>query len=549
MSPPGGARTSSWQMPFGATSAAHTLAQNAQRHFHRYGTTRETLGWIALNQRANAALNPTAIYRDPMTMDDYLNARMITTPFGLYDCDVPCDGAIAVIVSAVDVAKRHAKHARAVRGGRHADHRTDRLGPDHADPRAAGARPVRAHVDANVVAAQGRRRRRALRRLHVQLPVVAGGARASAASARPRTSSTAARTSPATACIPLNTHGGQLSHGRTHGMGLIHEAVVQLRGEAGERQVAGRPRRGGQQRRPDAQRRDAAADATRDAAAPRPPRRPRRRRADVGAGRVGARAEGGDRRGPRRRHVGGVFRLPRPSRTVLAARGRGQRLHGDRTGPSRLRRVGVLPRRHDRADRRVGFARRRGQDPRRESRGAGLFLLAHSAGCELGLRMAADERADVLGVELAGTGLRYGAEAKAVISEATATSRPAGLRDLLWQPTDLYPPEVLTGGLSAPGAPYEAEVTANWPRRDFPAVAAGSTCRSSSAWPTTSASGSRHRRRWPSHRRVVHVVAAGRRQRNARQRTQSQRRLERRRLPPAGAVVRRGMCCRADERI
>lgn len=38
--------------------------------------------------------------------------------------------------------------------------------------------------------------------------------------------------------IPLNTHGGQLSHGRTHGMGLIHEAVTQLRGEAGERQVA-----------------------------------------------------------------------------------------------------------------------------------------------------------------------------------------------------------------------------------------------------------------------------------------------------------------------
>ena len=66
MAPPGGARTSSWQMPFGATSAAHTLALNAQRHFDRYGTTRETLGWIALNQRANAALNPTAIYRDPM---------------------------------------------------------------------------------------------------------------------------------------------------------------------------------------------------------------------------------------------------------------------------------------------------------------------------------------------------------------------------------------------------------------------------------------------------------------------------------------------------
>lgn len=102
-------RMSGWQMPFGATSAAHTLAMNAQRHFHRYGTTKETLGWIALNQRANAELNPTAIYRSPMTMEDYLEARPITTPFGLYDCDVPCDGAIAVIVSAADAARDLAK--------------------------------------------------------------------------------------------------------------------------------------------------------------------------------------------------------------------------------------------------------------------------------------------------------------------------------------------------------------------------------------------------------------------------------------------------------
>ena len=180
------------------------------------------------------------------------------------------------------------------------------------------------------------------------------------------------------------------------------------------------------------------------------------------------------------------------------------------------------------ADRRVGFALGAVDKILGESsRGAGLFLLAHSAGCELGLLMAVDERADgVLGVELSGTGLRYADEAKAVISRATATSRPAGLRDLLWQPTDLYPPEVLTSGLSAPGAPYEADVTANWPRRDFAEVLPDEQ-------PLAPAVASR--------RRDVHIVATGRRQRNARQRTQPQCGLERRRIPPAGAVVRRRM--------
>jgi pimeloyl-ACP methyl ester carboxylesterase len=102
-------------------------------------------------------------------------------------------------------------------------------------------------------------------------------------------------------------------------------------------------------------------------------------------------------------------------------------------------------------------------------RGAGVFLMGHSAGCELALRMAVAR--DVVGVELAGTGLRYHEDARAVIKQATYTSRP-GLRDLLWQPTSLYPPEVLTSGLSAPGVAYEMEVTTHWTRRDLPALAA-----------------------------------------------------------------------------
>jgi len=109
-------------------------------------------------------------------------------------------------------------------------------------------------------------------------------------------------------------------------------------------------------------------------------------------------------------------------------------------------------------------------------RGAGLFLLAHSAGCELAVRMTADERAQdagVLGLELAGTGLQYAEAASDILKTATATQRPAGLRDLLWQPAHLYPAEVLSGITnSSTGALYEATMVKDWPRQDFPALAA-----------------------------------------------------------------------------
>ena len=71
----GGGRASGWMQwraPFGAMSAANWIGMNANQYLHRYGATREMLGWIAINGRTNAARNPVAIYRDPMTMDDYL---------------------------------------------------------------------------------------------------------------------------------------------------------------------------------------------------------------------------------------------------------------------------------------------------------------------------------------------------------------------------------------------------------------------------------------------------------------------------------------------
>ncbi|WP_106402639.1 thiolase C-terminal domain-containing protein [Actinocorallia populi] len=227
-----------WGAPFGATSAAHTLAQSAQRHFRRYGTTRETLGWIALNQRANAALNPSAIYRDPMTMDDYLGARPITTPFGLYDCDVPCDGSIAVVVSAADTAGD--LRVRPVRVEAVGTQIIERLEWDQStsthEPQVLGSA---AHLWT----------RTDLRPADVDVAELYDGFTFNCLSwiealgfcgiGEAKDFLDGGKNIARDGVLPLNTHGGQLSHGRTHGMGLLYEAIEQLRGDAGERQVAG----------------------------------------------------------------------------------------------------------------------------------------------------------------------------------------------------------------------------------------------------------------------------------------------------------------------
>ncbi|WP_280382650.1 thiolase C-terminal domain-containing protein [Nocardia wallacei] len=233
---PSGGIIDSWLAPYGAISAAHTLAQTAQRHFHTYGTDRETLGRIALNQRANAALDPTAIYRDPLTMDDYLTARPITTPFGLYDCDVPCDGSVAVIVSARDTARDLAQPPILVEAA--GTQIIERLEWDQStlthEPQVLGQA---AHLwtrtdlrpqDVDVAELYDGFTFNCLCWIEALGFCGIGEAKDFLAQGE-----TIARDGP----LPLNTHGGQLSHGRTHGMGLVHEAITQLRGHGGARQI------------------------------------------------------------------------------------------------------------------------------------------------------------------------------------------------------------------------------------------------------------------------------------------------------------------------
>jgi pimeloyl-ACP methyl ester carboxylesterase len=108
-------------------------------------------------------------------------------------------------------------------------------------------------------------------------------------------------------------------------------------------------------------------------------------------------------------------------------------------------------------------------------RGAGIFLLAHSNGSELALRMAAGDCGDqLLGIEISGTGVRQQAAARAVLAGASRENIPTGLRELLWEPAHLYP-DGIAGSVrikSGPVSPdYEGPLVANW-LRDFPGLAA-----------------------------------------------------------------------------
>jgi acetyl-CoA acetyltransferase len=222
-----------------AYSAANWLALHCQRHMALYGTTKEQLGALAISARNYAALNPLAVYREPMTMEQYLSARPVSTPFGLFDCDVPVDGSIAVIVSTADYysdAPRPPVRVEAIGGSTPAGGWTQR--PDY--PRMAAhdaaaqmwsrtdLRPADidvaelydgftflalAWLEALGICAEGEGG-----------PFVEGGTRIGLGG-----------------ILPLNTYGGQLSAGRMHGYWVLHEACQQLRGLAGDAQVIDGP--------------------------------------------------------------------------------------------------------------------------------------------------------------------------------------------------------------------------------------------------------------------------------------------------------------------
>ena len=89
----------------GLMSPGHSFSLLTKRHMHLYGTKREHLAEIAINQRNNAMARPTALQRTPLTLDDYFNARIISDPLCLFDYTMETDGAVAVITTSAERAR------------------------------------------------------------------------------------------------------------------------------------------------------------------------------------------------------------------------------------------------------------------------------------------------------------------------------------------------------------------------------------------------------------------------------------------------------------
>jgi acetyl-CoA acetyltransferase len=212
---------------------------HCRRHMELYGTTKEQLGWLALNSRSNAGLNPRAAFREPMTMADYLASRPISTPFGLLDCDVPIDGSIAVVVSHADYAPDCPNTAVRVDaiGGAYGSggwfHRDDF--PKMASSEAAAEMWSRTELrpsDVDVAEIYDGFTFLTFAWLEA-LGFCADGEAGPFVEGATRIALDGE--------LPLNTYGGQLSAGRMHGYWLLHEACLQLRGQAGDRQLKRRP--------------------------------------------------------------------------------------------------------------------------------------------------------------------------------------------------------------------------------------------------------------------------------------------------------------------
>ena len=223
---------------YGFAGANGIFALVQRLHCHEFGTTRRQLGKLAVTQRQYAGLNPNALLRQPLTLEEYLDARVIADPLRLYDCVMPCSGGDAVVLtSSTERARRLGVPAVSILGAgqlhnyrpgeivlttqgwcafAQATYEQAGVGPEEIDV-------VQLYDDYPIMCL-------------IQLEDLRFCAKGDGGPFLERTSIGLGGT------LPINTGGGQLSAGQCGaGGGMIGpvEAVRQLRAEAGDRQVAG----------------------------------------------------------------------------------------------------------------------------------------------------------------------------------------------------------------------------------------------------------------------------------------------------------------------
>ena len=221
-----------WQLPFNAISASCWQALVAQIYVHDFGMKREQLAQIALNARRNAALNPKAIYAGPLTLDDYLNARMISSPFCLYDCDIPIDASTVVIVSSVDAVAGLRKPPIRIAGIGCAQYDLDSWDQTEVFTEMAchsAAKMMWKTTDYKPSDVNQAQLYDGFSFLTLMWLEAFGFCETGES---PQFIEDGIRIS-RDGALPINTNGGQLSGGRTHGMGFLHEACTQLWGDGG----------------------------------------------------------------------------------------------------------------------------------------------------------------------------------------------------------------------------------------------------------------------------------------------------------------------------
>ncbi|HEX2314343.1 MAG TPA: thiolase family protein [Thermomonospora sp.] len=219
---------------FRSVNALYALA--AQRHMARYGTTGEHLGAIAVSTRQWAAMNPLAQMREPITLDDHRDSRWVAEPLHLLDCCLVSNGAIAVVVTSADRARDLARPPVHVWGwGQgHPGHRRERGSEFGLTTGAAVSGPIAMKMagvtveDIDIAQLYDCYTYTVLVSLEDYgfCPKGEGGPFAASGALGPGGS------------LPTNTGGGQLSAYYMWGMTPLSEAVIQARGDGGERQVA-----------------------------------------------------------------------------------------------------------------------------------------------------------------------------------------------------------------------------------------------------------------------------------------------------------------------